>query len=72
MTVLAIAGRFHVDYGIAIPALLRQRRPDVTMQRVTTTAVAADDIIDLQDLAREPLADFVWFAPPRPETKAEN
>lgn len=72
MTVLAIAGRFHFDYGLAIPALLRQRRPHVTMQRVTTTAVAADDIVDLQDLAREPLADYVWFAPPRPETKAEN
>jgi uncharacterized iron-regulated protein len=28
-TVLAIAGRFHFDYGLAIPALLRQRRPHV-------------------------------------------
>ena len=72
MTVLAIAGRFHFDYGLAIPALLRQRRPRVTMQRVTTMAVAADDIIDLRDLAREALADYVWFAPPRPETRAEN
>jgi uncharacterized iron-regulated protein len=72
MTVLAIAGRFHFDYGLAIPALLRQRRPHVTMQRVTTMAVAADDIIDLRDLAREALADYVWFVPPRPETKAEN
>ena len=72
MTVLAIAGRFHFDYGLAIPALLRQRRPDVTMQRVTTIAVAADESIDLRDLAREALADYVWVAPPRPETKAEN
>jgi len=72
MTVLAIAGRFHFDYGLAIPALLRQRRPHVTMQRVTAMAVAADDIIDLRDLAREALADYVWFAPPRSETKAEN
>jgi len=72
MTVLAIAGRFHFDYGLAIPALLRQRRPHVTMQRVTTMAIAADDIIDLRDLAREALADYVWFAPPHPETKAEN
>jgi uncharacterized iron-regulated protein len=72
ITVLAIAGRFHFDYGLAIPALLRQRRPHVTMQRVTTMAIAADDIIDLRDLAREALADYVWFAPPRPETKAEN
>ena len=72
MTVLAIAGRFHFDYGLAIPVLLRQRRPRVTMQRVTTMAIAADDIIDLRDLAREALADYVWFAPPRPETKVEN
>jgi uncharacterized iron-regulated protein len=72
MTVLVIAGRFHVDYGLAIPALLRQRRPHVTMRRVTTMAIAADDIIDLRDLAREALADYVWFAPPRPETRAEN
>jgi uncharacterized iron-regulated protein len=72
MTVLAIAGRFHFDYGLAIPALLRQRRPRVTMQRVTTMAVAANDIIDLRDLAREALADYVWFAPPRPETRAES
>jgi uncharacterized iron-regulated protein len=72
MTVLAIAGRFHFDYGVAIPALLRQRRPHVTIQRVTAMAVAADDIIDLRDLVREALADYVWFAQPRPETKAEN
>src|SRR5215510_9637570 len=72
MTVLAIAGRFHFDYGLAIPALLRQRRPRVTMQRVTTITVAADDIIDLRDLAREALADYVWFAPLRLETQAEN
>jgi len=72
VTVLAIAGRFHFDYGLAIPALLRQRRPHVSIQRVTTIAVAADDRIDLRELARETLADYVWFAPPRPETKAEN
>ena len=69
-TILAIAGRFHVDYGLAIPALLRQRRPHVTVQRVTATAVTADEVIDLRDLAREALADYVWFAPPRPETMA--
>ena len=72
MTILAIAGRFHFDYGLAIPALLRQRRPHVTIQRVTTMTVAADAMIDLRDLAREALADYVWFAPPRPEIKAEN
>jgi uncharacterized iron-regulated protein len=71
-TVLAIAGRFHFDYGLAIPALLRQRRPHVTVQRVTATAVAADAIIDLRDLAQEALADYVWFAPPRPETIAAH
>ena len=72
MTVLAISGRFRFDYGLAVPSSLRQRRPHVTMQRVTTMAVAADDIIDLRDLAREALADYIWFAPPRPEARAEN
>lgn len=72
MTVLAIAGRFHFDYGLAIPALLRQRCPGVTMQRVTTMSVAADDSVDLRELARENLADYVWFAPPHTETRAEN
>lgn len=72
MTVLAVAGRFHFDYGLAIPALLRQRQPHVTMQRVTTMAVAADDIVDLRDLARGALADYVWFVPPRPATRAER
>ncbi len=72
MTVLAIAGRFHFDYGLAIPALLRQRQAHVMIQRVTTMAVAADESIDLRELARETLADYVWFAPPHPETKAEN
>jgi len=69
--VLAIAGRFHFDYGLAMPALLRQRRPHVTIRRVTTMAVAADDTIALLELAREHLADYVWFVPPRPETRAE-
>ena len=71
-TVLAIAGRFHFDYGLAIPALLQQRRPHVTLQRVTTLTIAADETVDLLELAREHLADYVWFAPPHPETKAEN
>jgi uncharacterized iron-regulated protein len=71
-TVLAIAGRFHFDYGLAIPALLRQRRPRVTIRRVTATAVTTDAIIDLRDLAQEALADYVWFAPPRPATMAAH
>jgi uncharacterized iron-regulated protein len=72
MTILAIAGRFHFDYGLAIPALLRQRQPHVTMQRVTTMAVAADELIDLRDLAQEALADYVWFVSPRPENRVVN
>jgi uncharacterized iron-regulated protein len=71
-TVLAIAGRFHFDYGLAIPALLQQRQPHVTIQRVTTIAVAAEETIPVLELAKEHLADYVWFAPPRPETRAEN
>jgi len=69
--VLAIAGRFHFDYGLAIPALLQQRQPHVTVQRVTTMAVATDDTIALLELAGKHLADYVWFAPPHSETRAE-
>ncbi len=71
-TVLAIAGRFHFDADLAIPALLRQHQPHVTIQRVTTMTVAADETIPLRELAREHLADYVWFAPPHPETRAAN
>lgn len=64
MTMLVIAGRFHVDYGLAIPALLRQRHPQVSMRRLTTMTVAAETRLDLQRLARENLADYVRFFPP--------
>jgi hypothetical protein len=52
--------------------LLRQRQPHASLRRVTTMAVAADETIDLRKLAQETLADYVWFAPPRPETRAAN
>ena len=71
-TVLAIAGRFHFDYGLAIPALLRQQQPHVTIQRVTTMAVATDATVSVLELVREHLADYVWFAPPHPETRTEH
>lgn len=66
--VLAIAGRFHVDYGLAIPALLQHRRPDVSIVRVTTIPVAADEDTDVRRLASAGLAEYVWFAPPHPES----
>jgi uncharacterized iron-regulated protein len=66
-TVLTIAGRFHFDYGKAIPALLCQRRPQVVMRRITTMAVEADSTIDVERLAREEIADYLWFVPPPPE-----
>src|SRR5262249_40174743 len=72
VTVLAIAGRFHWDYGLAIPALLQQRRPHVTLQRITTMAVAAHEPVNLLELAREGWTDYVWFAPPHPESRAAN
>ncbi len=71
-TVLAIAGRFHVDYGLAIPALLKQRRPDVTMVRVTTIPVAADEDTDVRRLAKAGLAEYVWFAAPHAASPAGN
>lgn len=65
-TVLALAGRFHIDYAKALPRLLRQRQPNVTMQRLTMMAVTPADTIHLHKMAEEALADYVWFAPPPP------
>jgi uncharacterized iron-regulated protein len=65
-TVLAIAGRFHMDYGIALPSLLRQQRQQVVMQRLTTMSVAADSRIDLRHLREEDIADYIRFFPPAP------
>jgi uncharacterized iron-regulated protein len=65
-TVLAIAGRFHMDYGIALPSLLRQQRQQVVMQRLTTISVAADSSIDLRHLWEKGIADYVRFFPPAP------
>jgi hypothetical protein len=64
VTILALAGRFHFDYGKAIPALLQQRRQHTVMRRITAMTVANDSVIDLQQLARETIADYVWFSPP--------
>ncbi len=56
-TVLAIAGRFHFDYGLAIPAFLRQQRRDIVIQRITTMAIDSDKTFDLQPLAQDTIAD---------------
>jgi uncharacterized iron-regulated protein len=66
-TVLAIAGRFHVDYGIAIPALLQQRQQS-RIQRITTMSVTADSTIDLHHMQEEGLADYICFFPPAPSS----
>jgi uncharacterized iron-regulated protein len=71
-TVLAIAGRFHFDYGKAIPTLLHQRRQQVTILRITTMAVETDSTVDLERLAREEIADYLWFVPPPPEEHNQN
>lgn len=65
-TILAIAGRFHFDYGLAIPARLQQRLPTLALQRLTTMSVEADEAVDLEQLAHAGIADYVWFAPPHP------
>jgi uncharacterized iron-regulated protein len=64
--VLAIAGRFHVDYGIAIPALLKQQQPHLPMRRLTTMTVAPHRQVDLHRLRDEGIADYVRFFPPVP------
>jgi uncharacterized iron-regulated protein len=63
-TVLAIAGRFHVDHGIALPALLAKQHAPVSMRRITTMTVTADTAVNLADLKREAIADYIRFFPP--------
>lgn len=65
-TVLTIAGRFHMDYGIALPSLLRQQRQQVVMQRLTTMSITADSSIDLRHLRKAGIADYIRFFPPAP------
>jgi uncharacterized iron-regulated protein len=65
-TVFAIAGRFHLDYGIAIPALIEQQQPYIPTRRITTMAVSAGIKVDLHHLRQEGIADYVRFFPPAP------
>jgi len=37
------------------------------MRRITAMAVEAASTIDLERLAREEIADYLWFVPPPPE-----
>jgi uncharacterized iron-regulated protein len=71
-TVLAIAGRFHFDYGLAIPALLRQRRPQVVMPRITTMVVRDNDLVNLLRLTRAEIADYLRFFAPFPQTAVNS
>ncbi len=66
-TVLAIAGRFHFDYGLAIPTLLRQQRRDIVMQRITTMAIDSDQTFDLQPLVEDTIADYLHLVPSAPD-----
>jgi len=68
--VLAIAGRFHMDYGIAIPHLLQQQRPQVNMRRITTMTVSRRRAVDLRQLQAENIADYIRFFPPTPPRHA--
>jgi uncharacterized iron-regulated protein len=68
-TIVALAGRFHFDYGKAIPALLQQRRQHTAMPRIRAMVVAEDSVINLQQLAQDNLADYLWFSPPAPEAR---
>lgn len=68
-TILAISGRFHTDYGLAIPHLLQQMRPQTRIQRLTTLTVAADEVVDLARLAHDGLADYLWSTAPQPTSQ---
>ncbi len=66
-TVLAIAGRFHISYGTAIPFFLTQYAQQTTLRRITTMAVAPDETVDLDKLRVEDIADYLRLFPPAPE-----
>ncbi|MCZ6872177.1 MAG: ChaN family lipoprotein, partial [bacterium] len=66
-TVLAIAGRFHFDYGLAIPTLLRQQRRDVVIRQITTMAIDSDQTFDLQPLVQDTIADYLHLVAPAHE-----
>jgi uncharacterized iron-regulated protein len=70
-TIVALAGRFHFDYGTAIPALLQQRRQHTAMPRITAMTVAEDSVINLQQLAQDNIADYLWLSPPAPEARGQ-
>jgi uncharacterized iron-regulated protein len=70
-TIVALAGRFHFDYGKAIPALLQQRRQHTAMPRITAMAVAEDSVINLQQLAQDNIADYLWCSPPASEARGQ-
>jgi uncharacterized iron-regulated protein len=66
-TVLAIAGRFHFDYGLAIPTLLRQQRQGVVIRQITTMAIDAEQTFDLQPFVQDTIADYLHLVPPAPD-----
>jgi uncharacterized iron-regulated protein len=60
VTVVHVAGAFHVEYGDGIAAQIRSRKPDAKI--VTVTIVPVDDL-RLDDPLREPeRADFIVYA----------
>jgi uncharacterized iron-regulated protein len=71
-SIVALAGRFHFDYGKAIPALLRQRRQHLDMSRITAMAVAEDSVMHLQQFAQDHIADYLWFAPSAPAAHRQS
>ena len=71
-TVFVLAGRFHIDYGRALPRLLQQRRHLTTIQRITTMSLDDGDTVDVPHLSQENIADYVWFAPQTPPTEGNT
>lgn len=66
-TVLAIAGRFHFDYGFAIPTLLRQQRQGVVIRQITTMAIDSEQTFDLQPFVQDTIADYLHLVAPAPD-----
>ncbi len=60
--ILSINGRFHSDYGLAIPKRLKSRYPRVRMTIITFIPISRGEKIKLKNYLTEPkIADFIVF-----------
>jgi uncharacterized iron-regulated protein len=68
-----LAGHGHTDRGDGIPDRVKRRLPEDTYKIVVPITVSAGESIDVKELQREKLGDFLWLlAAPAESDKAKN